>query len=99
VQDWQGIVSTMPGIIRTYFRKAHLSLGGDDTLLIILDDSIGAEMLSGDAYRQEITEIISKSIGREIQIQIQKNDTGHAFEDAYVDLEKVIQMDIEYEDD
>lgn len=98
VQNWQSIVSDMPGMIRTYIRKARLSLGGDNVLLIILDDPIGAEMLAGAEYMQEISSIISRNIGKEVEIQIQANTSGHAVDDAYVDLSQIINMEIEYED-
>ena len=99
VKNWQTIVSDMPGIIRTYIRKAHLSLGGDNVLLIVLDDPIGAEMLSGAEYQQEISDIISRNYDKEVQIKIQLNNSNHSFEDAYVDLSKVINMEIEYEEE
>ncbi len=99
VKNWQRIVSDMPGMTRIYMQKARLSLGGDDMLLIVLDDPIGAEMLSNEEHRQEIADIISRNIGKEIQIQIQANETDQPFEETYVDLAQVIHMDIEYEDD
>ena len=98
VQNWQSITAQMPGMIRTYIRKAHLSMGADDQLLIVLDDPIGGEMLSREETRQDITEIISSAVGKEVQIQIEVNKTQQPFENAYVDLEKMIHMDIEYED-
>ncbi len=99
VQNWQSIVSNMQGIVRNYLRKAHLSLGENNTLLIVLDDPIGGEMMSGENYLQEISSIISNFIGKEVQIQIQVNDASQRFEDTYVDLSQVIKMDIVYEDD
>lgn len=98
VQNWQSITAQMPGMIRTYIRKAHLSMGEDGQLLIVLDDSIGGEMLSREESRQEIANIISSAVEKEVQIQIEVNKTQQPFENAYVDLEKMIHMDIEYED-
>ena len=99
VKNWPSIVSAMPGMIRTFMQRAHLSLAGDSGLLIVLDDAIGAEMLSGEEHRQEIADIISKTMGKEIQVQIRVNDTGHAFEEAFVDLKEAIHMEIEYEEE
>ena len=56
-------------------------------------------MLSGEEHRQEIADIISKTMGKEIQVQIRVNDTGHAFEEAFVDLKEAIHMEIEYEEE
>ena len=99
VANWRQIVSGMPGMIRTFLQRANLSLGGDNTLLIVLDDSIGGEMLSSEERRQEIANNISQAVGKEIKVQVQINDTGHTFEEAYVDLNEVIHMDIEYEEE
>lgn len=98
VQNWQGITANMPGMIRTYIRKANLSIGADDQLLIVLEDDIGGEMLSRKEQRQEIESLISSAIGKEVRVQIEVNKTKQPFEAAYVDLEKMIHMDIEYED-
>ena len=56
------------------------------------------DMISEEERLQEITEKISGSIGKEVQIQVKLNDTGHSFEKAYVDLEQIIHTEIEYED-
>ena len=98
VENWQNIAAQMPGLIRTYIRKAHLSMGENHQLLVVLDDPIGGEMLSREETLQEISSIISSVIGKEVQIQIEVNKTQQPFEHAYIDLEKVIHMDIEYED-
>lgn len=98
VQNWQSIIAEMSGMIRTYIRKAHLSMGADDQLLIVIDDPIGGEMLSREESKKEIAEIISSTVGKEVQIQIEVNKTQQPFESAYVDLEKMIHMEIEYED-
>lgn len=99
VRNWRGILSEMPGMAKTYLQGANLSLGRENTLLIVLEDAIGAEILSEETHLAEIAAIISRAVGKEVQVQIQLNDTGHSFEDAYVDLKQVIHMDIEYEED
>lgn len=98
VQNWQSIVSGMGHPVCNYLRKAHLSAGDNDTLLIVLDDSFTYDILSTEEKQQEITQNISRSIGKEIKIQIRKNDTGHSFQDAYMDLEQMIHTEIEYEE-
>lgn len=98
VQNWQNIAASMPGIIRTYIRKARLSMGNEEQLLIVMDDPIGAEMLAKEEYLQEIQEIVSNSIDKEVQIEIRMNQTNETFTDNYVDLSQVIHMDIEFEE-
>ncbi len=98
VQNWQTIAASMPGIIRTYIRKARLSMGNEEQLLIVMDDPIGAEMLAQEEYLQEIKEIISGYIGKEVSIEIRVNETKETSNDTYVDLAEVIHMNIEFEE-
>lgn len=98
VENWRSIVSQMPHSIRVFIQKAHLSIGENDVLMILLDDSILCDMLSEEERLKEITDTISKCIGKQIQIQIKYNHTGQSFEQAFVDLEQMIHTEIEYED-
>lgn len=36
VKNWNSILPKMSGVVRTYLKSAHLSLGGDDRLMIVL---------------------------------------------------------------
>lgn len=99
VQNWQAIVSELSGMTRTYIRKAHLSLGGDNVLLIVLDDPLGKEVLSEAEHLDEIQKAIAQYIGKSVEVRVQINETERPFEESYVDLTKIIHMDIEYEDD
>lgn len=98
VKNWRSITAQMPDAIRKFLSKARLSVGEGNVLLLVLDDFILSEMLSEEERKREITDTISKSIGKEIQIQIKHNDTGQPFEKAYADLEQVVHMPIEYEE-
>lgn len=98
VKNWPAIVSEMPNPISTYIRKAHLSIGEGGLLSVVLDDSIGYDILTQEGHQEEIADTVSNSIGKEIQVQIQLNETGRPFEQAYVDLEQIIHTEIEYED-
>ncbi len=99
VKNWRGIVSGLSPMIGKMVQNAHLSLGGDNILLIVLDDSFGSEVIAEkEDYQQQITDHIVRSIGKDVQVQIRKNDTGRSFQDAFVDLEQVIHTQIEYEE-
>ncbi len=98
VQNWHSIVSQMPGSLGVFMKKARLSVGDNDVLLIVLDDPILCEMLTEEERQKEITDSISKSIGKEVAIQFRYQDTDQPFETTYVDLEQIIHTEIEYED-
>ncbi len=99
VRNWSAILQDLPGITKSFLKKANLSLGGDNRLMVVLEDPIGAEMIGRDENRKEIERIISERIDREIEISVQLNQTDRPFEESYVDLEQIINMDIEVEDE
>ena len=98
VKNWRSILAQMPDAISAFLRKAHLSIGEGNVLLIVMDEPILCEMLTEEERLKEITDTISGCIGKEVQVQIKQNDTGQPFEKAFVDLEQVVHMEIEYED-
>ena len=98
VKNWNSILPKMSGVVRTYLKSAHLSLGGDDRLMIVLDDPVAAGYVEEEDHRNEIRQVISDYIEKEVEIQIQQNQSNRPFEESYVDLSQIINMDISTED-
>ena len=76
-----------------------MSLGGDNILLIVLEDTVAVACLNEEEHLAEIREAIEKNIGKQVEIRITANETGQPFGEVYADLEQLIQMDIVVEDD
>lgn len=98
VRNWNSILQDMPGLMKGYLKQAHLSLGGDNRLMIVVDDVVGLDLLNEENHRKEIERIISERIDREIEVSVQLNQSDRPFEESYVDLEQLINMDIIVED-
>lgn len=79
-------------------KKAHLSLGGDNRLMIVFDDPTEADAVKEEARKKEIEKIISERIDRTVEVSVQLNESERPFDEAYVDLEQIINMDITIED-
>ena len=100
IRNWKAILSGLTGLSRTYFNKALVSLGTDNSLMLVFEDANAyayiAENRSGcqDALKQ----MIADRIGKEVEITVKQNDTGQASEQIYPDLSQLIQFDIEQED-
>lgn len=99
VKSWRSIVGGLPGGLRTILRDARLSLGPENTLLIVFEDEFAESYVNTEEHKQEIAAAVAARIGKEIEIRIQRNESQHSFEDSYVDIEKVIHMELEIEDD
>lgn len=99
VKNWRSIIQDMPGGTRTYLKKAHLSLGSDNALLIVLDDEVAEGFINSEIHRQELKDAISARVGKEVELQIRQNDSGFPAEQVYPDIEKLINIDITIEED
>lgn len=99
VQNWNNIVRALPGLTKSYLKSARLSLGGENILLIVLEDEMAASYLGSSGHKEEIEEEIEKRVETHVEVQIQLNQTNRPFEESYVDLEDVIHMDIVVEEE
>ncbi len=99
VKNWRSIIEGLSGGLRNYLKLAHLSLAGDGQLLIVLDDEVAESFVNTEAHIQELAEIIAEKTGKEIEIKIQRNENGRPFEESFVDLGKIINMEITIEDE
>lgn len=99
VRGWKSLVQDMSGLIRGYLRQVTLSLGGDNVLLLVTDDTVAADVLNTPEHRAEISDTIAEYIGKRVEIKIEQNQTDRPIAESYVDLSQVINMDIEIEDD
>jgi len=99
VENWQSIIQSLSGLTRTYLKRAHLSLGEANQLILIFDDKGAYDFLTMDTRERDIETQISKKAGRQIDISIRKNDTGRPASETYPDLEQFIRMQIDVEAD
>ncbi|MBO6016356.1 MAG: DNA polymerase III subunit gamma/tau [Lachnospiraceae bacterium] len=103
VTGWRGILAGIGQPMRSYLQKAHLSLGGDNRLMIVVDDGMAFDYFSradGHEQNKEMLErILSDHVQKEIQVTFQSLDAQTNFEDHYVDLSSIVNMEIEDEDE
>lgn len=99
VSSWAGIVGQSTAPLKVYLKNARLSLGGDNKLMIVVEDGLPYDYLMQAENQKRVEDMISNMIQKEVSVTIQKMDQGRSFEDSYVDLTKVINMDIEIEEE
>ena len=98
VKNWRNIISGLPGLSRTYLSKARLSLGTGSELVLVFDDPMAAGYCSREDELGQLEKIIAEVIGSQVTVVIRENGTNRPFEESYVDLEQVINMEITYEE-
>ena len=65
---------------------------------LVFEDTMASGYFKREEEKKQLEDAITEYIGRQVAVIIQENDTNRAFEDSHVDLEKIINMEITYED-
>lgn len=99
IKNWQAMISEAGGIARQYLNKAVPSLGAGGELLLVFDDPTAFGYLNEDraGSMSNFREIIGRRIGKEPEIVVQKNESGHTAKETVPDLRDMITMEIEEE--
>ena len=100
VAGFKGMLSQLTGISKTYFGKAIPTLGPNGSLMLVFDDKNAYEYIAENRSdcQDLLKKLIAERIGKEVELQIKQNDTGHPGDEVYPDLRELIQIDIEEDD-
>lgn len=99
VENWPSIVMNMEQPMKTYLKDARLSLGGDNKLIVVVKEGLASDYLVKNTGNKEwLQKTISAAVQKEIELDIQSIADNKMFEDSYIDLGKIIHMEIEIED-
>ncbi|HJC23365.1 MAG TPA: DNA polymerase III subunit gamma/tau [Candidatus Eisenbergiella merdavium] len=98
VENWPGLVGQTSMPMKLYLKKARLSLGGDNRLMIVLEDGLASDyFLKQEGNREELERLLSEFSQKSIEVNFQASRGDRDFEENHVDLTKIIHMDIEME--
>ena len=97
--NFRKIANEASGMLRGYLKQARLSVDNQDRLLIVLPDEISASVVGSEEHKQELKDLIEKKIGKTVEIDVRQVESGRHFEDSFVDIEKMINMEITIEDE
>lgn len=98
VNNWSGIVSEAMPPLKIYLKGARLSLEGENCLLIVVEDGLAYDYLKEEDNHKRVEDMISNFLQKEVSVRVQSLSANRSFEDSYIDLSKVINMDIEIEE-
>lgn len=100
VERWSSVVMNMSQPMKSYLKEAKLSLGGDNRLMIVLEDGIPSDYFIKNAANKEILQrTISETVGKEIEVDVKSIAADRNFEDSYIDLSRIIHMDIDVDEE
>lgn len=99
VERWNSIVMDMEQPMKTYMKGARLSLGGDNRLMVVVEDGPASDYLKNPENKEQLRRMVSESVQKEIEMEVQSIGDSRNFEEAYIDLSQIIHMEIEVEDE
>ena len=86
------------GMLKVYLKQARLSVGNQGQLLLVFEDEVAAGFVGSDNHKDEVQQLIEEKIGKTVVIEVRHVEEGRRFEDSFVDIEKLVQMDLTIED-
>lgn len=98
VKDFRAIASEASPMLKIYLKKARLSAGEDNRLLIVVPDEMSAGVVGSEEHKKEIEELIEQKVAKSVEIEVRQMEEGRRFEDHFVDIENLINMEITVED-
>ncbi len=98
VKNWQAIVAKAPNPMKSYLKNVKLSLSVENKLLIVIEDGLASDFLmKQEGKKEELENLISNYIHKKVEVVMQIFHKEGNFESNFIDLSKLIQMDIEEE--
>lgn len=95
VERWSDIVANTAMPMRQYLREAHLTLGGDSRLLVMVEDGLASDyFLKQEGHKEILEQLLSDAVGKVIDVTVQTVQSREVFEQNYVDLSQLIHMEI-----
>ena len=98
VQKWPSIVGNAGMPLKLYLKNTRLSLGGDNKLMMVVEDGVHYDYLKQEGCKEQIETLIEDYIGKHVEVNLQPMESGRQFENSYIDLTKIINIEIEEED-
>lgn len=98
VSNWPSLISQMPQGVAFSLKTAILSATEDNRLLIVVVTENLAKFLNMEFQRNSIQKTLNKALGKDVDFDIVGAKEGHSPKDEYVDISKVINMEIETEE-
>ncbi len=99
VGNWPTIVGNTDNPMRIYLKNASLSLGGDNKLMVVLEDGTPSDYFTEHPdNKAQLEAVIADFLGKEVEVTIQSVRSRQEFKESYVDLSQIIHMDIEVEE-
>lgn len=97
VKEWPRVVGMTDHLTRSILKKAKLSLGAENQLLLCFGDKILANQMKTEEKMQEVELLLGEYVGKQVKVEIREYGQEQSFDRQYPDLSSIINMDVEEE--
>ena len=97
VKDWPIIVGNSKDLNKPLLNKSMLSVGDDGSLIIGVTEKIKQMKLNETEKREEIEQMLSEYIGKEVHYRVEMAEDRQDFGDRFADLQTLLNFDIKRE--
>ena len=98
VAKWPRVAGSAQQPMKSYLKNARLSLGGDNRLLLVVEDGLASDYFTKEPVNKgALEQLLAELTGKQIEVEVRSVRSKQEMESSYVDLTRVIHMDIEEE--
>lgn len=98
VAKWPRVAGSAQQPMKSYLKNARLSLGGDNRLLLVVEDGLASDYFTKEpANKGALEQLLAELTDKQIEVEVRSVRSKQEMESSYVDLTRVIHMDIEEE--
>lgn len=97
-KNFRMIANQATGMMKGYLKQARLSVGNQNQLLLVFQDEMSATFVGSQAHKEDVQRLIEEKIGKTVEIEVRHVEEGRRFEESFIDIEKIVQMDVIVED-
>jgi len=97
IKRWPEVLQKLSVSEMQYMKSVQLSLGRDNLLELVFDDDMAASWFETDSHKQGLKNAIENTIDKNVDFRVRLNDTGKSREASFVDLQKIVNIDIDIE--
>ena len=98
VPKWSAIVNAAQTLMKAELKQARLSLSAEGKLLLVVPDGVDYDYFKKEGRKEEVEQLISNYMQKQVEITIQCFSAERNFEDQYIDISKIIMTNIEIEE-
>lgn len=100
VANWPAVVGSAENPMKIYIKSARLTLGADNRLMLVLEDGMASDyFIRHPENRERLEELLADFSGKKVELDVQAIQDRQNFEESYVDISKIVQMEIEEEEE